>query len=101
MTPREFYRERDAAVQRWRDEWERDLTRAWWTANLTAAASAGKLPSLQSVINKTRAVVNTRATVAAQQANLAMLSEHLKVAIRPMSNEARQALQRMRVTDGR
>lgn len=47
MTPREFYREQEAATQRWHAEAEQRAAQAWMTA---ALARAEKFPKLEDVL---------------------------------------------------
>lgn len=54
MTPREFSRERVAAIERDRMDLERDVARGWFTAAFVGAAFHGKLPSLSTVMDRIR-----------------------------------------------
>ena len=60
MTPREFYREGEAAQQRWQDAAERDLSVAWHTAVFAAQAVFGKLPSLTTLLDQARRARQTQ-----------------------------------------
>lgn len=51
LTFREFSLYREAAAQKVKDRKIDDLTRAWYTANYSGAASVGKLPRLEKIID--------------------------------------------------
>lgn len=52
MSPREIYREMEAANVRRKDEADAQRAAAWWTAKYTAQALAGKLPALDQELDR-------------------------------------------------
>lgn len=52
MTPREFYRENDAAAERFRDQRARELTQVWYGVQLYARWQAGKMPGLSAFLQE-------------------------------------------------
>lgn len=75
-----------------RDAYHGRVTQAWETAALATRAFVGKLPKLERLLSEIRPV-NAK-TMAITQ--IEMLSDHLGIPIRPMSPEAKAALQRLR-----
>lgn len=73
MTPREFVREGYAAQQRWQDDAERDLARAWHTAMLTERALAGKLPSLTTMLDRSKIARRAEMALGEMQTQLTAL----------------------------
>lgn len=96
MTPRELRDEIAVAAEKRRDDSVRDLSLAWHAASFGIAAYVGKLPELSTVIGWVTAPKSERLTPAAQKAQVALLSEKLGIPIMPISEEAKQALLRMR-----
>lgn len=94
MTPVEFRRELRAATVRHFDEYRRDITLAWHQANLSAAAMAGKLPSLARLHTQIDRLSKPQQKTVTM-GELSALSEHLGVALRPLSPEAKAALERL------
>lgn len=97
MTPREFYREGDAAQQRWQDEAERDLATAWHTATLARQAMFGKLPELKTLIERARASQQAEQTETDLKRQLTGV---LGIPGRPASPEAVKALRLVKRADG-
>jgi hypothetical protein len=95
-----LFREFVAAKRRVEDDAERDMVSAWEIANLTAAARVGKLPPIDELISRRRQA-KTRLSPAAQRSQLAMVSEHIGVAIRPLSDAAKHALARLKEMRGK
>lgn len=54
MSIRELFREFVAAKRKRRADLERDLSHAWYTANLAGAAFGGKFPDLKTVLEKSK-----------------------------------------------
>ncbi len=96
MTPRELRDEVAVAEAMQRDESVRDLALAWHVATFGIAAYVGKLPELSTLVNRLRAPAPGRLTPEAQRTQVALLSEYMGVSMRPISEEAKQALLRMR-----
>lgn len=94
MTPVEFRRELKAALMRQLDEYRRDITLAWHQANFAAAAMAGKLPSLAKIDSQIDRLSQPKHKTVTM-GELSALSEHLGVALRPLSPEAKAALERL------
>jgi hypothetical protein len=86
-------REFEIAVLRRRDTEERDVVLAWNTA---ALSRQDKLPSLESLLAQRPQSRTERKTAAAQRTELALLSERLGIPMQPLSDEAKQALMRLR-----
>lgn len=99
MTPREYYREREAATERWRDDADRDVALAWRSATFSAQAMVGKLPDLSVALAQSRGE-SGRQTVAQQLAQLKTLSKTFGYPLRPVS-AATVAQLRPVVIDGR
>lgn len=92
MTPREFFREGEAAQQRWQDDAERDLAIAWHTASLTGLAFVGRLPELTTMLDRSRMARRSEMTLRDMQAQLTKLLGKP----RPASPETLAALRRPR-----
>lgn len=99
MTPREYYRESEAAQQRWRDDADRALAQAWHVAAFAAQAMVGKLPALSVALAQSRGE-SGRQTVEQQLAQLTTLSKTVGTKIRPASPDTLAKLRPM-VIDGR
>jgi hypothetical protein len=96
MTPREYYRESEAARERWQDERTRDVASAWHVASFCLQGFHGRFPSLETVLD--------RASVVKQKVSrgqMLWLGEHLGVAARPISAAAQAALLRLGERGGR
>lgn len=98
MTPREYYRESEAARQRWRDEADRALEMAWHVAAFGSQAMSGKLPDLSVVLAKSRGESGQQ-TAAQQLAQVRTLSKMTGTPIRPATPETLAKLRPVR--DGR
>jgi len=94
MTPREYYRESEAAQQRWKDEREHGIVMAWKSAVFYAQAMVGKLPSLENALADGRG--ETGQTVEQQLASLTTLSKTTGFPLRPASPETLAKLRPMR-----
>ena len=81
MTPREYYREGEAAKQRWDDEARRDLVLAWTVAALTAQAHVGKLKSLDTMIGSSSSG-KRRSSREEQRQMLQFLSDKYRIPLR-------------------
>lgn len=79
-------------MRRKREDHERDVTLAWFSAMFTRQE---RMPRLDAVLGRLRAQAS-RLTAAAQHTQLALLSEHVGVPLRPISPEAVAALERLR-----
>lgn len=97
MTPREFYRESEAAQQRWQDECERDLVLAWQTASLAMRAMNGKLPDLKVLIENSRRARTSHQTLSDLTRQLVGV---LGIPGRPASPETVAALRLVKRVDG-
>ncbi len=91
MTPREFAREQGAARTRWKQEQQRDMFLAWQTAAFVGSAFVGKLPEWSEVANK----IAPRSKESLHLEG-ALLAERIGVPLRPISEEAKRALMRLR-----
>lgn len=69
---------------------------AWHVATFGVAAYVGKLPDLRTILGRVKEPPAGRLTPAAQRTQVALLSEYMGVSMRPISEEAKQALLRMR-----
>jgi hypothetical protein len=90
MSPRELARECDVATERRLDVANRDIAIAWTVAALSRQE---RLPPLRTLLVEAKTRTQTAGAHAKQ---LAQLSEHLGVAFRPISPEAKAALERMK-----
>jgi predicted lipid carrier protein YhbT len=80
MTPREYYRESEAAEQRWKDEQNRDLALAWTVAALSAQAQVGKLTDLKTMFEQRDGP--RRTSREAQRQMLHFLSERYQIPLK-------------------
>jgi hypothetical protein len=95
MTPRELRDEVASVGLRRKDDGARDLTLAWHAATFGVAAYVGKLPDLRVILSRVARSAD-RLTPAAQRTQVALLSEFIGVPMRPLSDEAKRALTRIR-----
>jgi len=93
MTPREWAREQRAAQIRWTDEYKRDVRLAHQSAKLYSRAWAGQLPPLKTLLEQVSTTIERR------QNPLMVLSTHLGIPARPLSPEAKAALDRMKARE--
>jgi len=93
MTPREWAREQRAAQLRWTDDYRRDVRLAHQSAALWSRAWAGQLPPLKTLLEQ----ITT--TMERHHNPLMVLSTHLGIPARPLSPEARAALDRMQARE--
>jgi len=70
------------------------FVQAWQTAAMVGAAQVGKLPELSKLLAN-RAAVRERLSAAQQRTQAALVSEHLGIAMRPISEAAKSALRRL------
>jgi len=96
MTPREYYRESEAARERFRLEADRDLATSWYGAAFYAQAMVGKLPSLRDALARSRGESGQQ-TVEQQLAQLTTLSKLTGYKLRPASPETLAKLRPVRV----
>jgi len=83
MTPREYYRECEAATQRWEDESKRDLVLAWTVAALTAQAQVGKLKSLDTMLGSSE---TRRSSREEQRQMYHFLSERYRIPLKVVTH---------------
>lgn len=95
MTPREYAREMDAARARSRQDYQRDLFAAWQTASFVGSALVGKLPDFKSVMARLQWSDGVPVSVKG-----ALLADEFGIPIRPISEEAKAALMRLRERRG-
>jgi hypothetical protein len=95
MTPREYYRESEAARQRAQDESDRDVVLAWRTGSFAAQAVFGKLPDLHVAVAKSRGGLGWQ-TVTQQLAQLKTLSKTFGYPLHPVSEATLAKLHPMR-----
>ena len=80
MTPREYYRECEAAQERWSREEKRDLVLAWTVAALTAQAQVGQLKDLKTMLEIRD--VPRRSSREEQRQMLHFLSERYRIPLK-------------------
>jgi hypothetical protein len=95
MTPREYYRESEAATERWRREADRSLASAWRAAAFYTQAMVGKLPSLEVVLAQSHGE-SVQQTAEQQLASLTTLSKTTGFKLRPASPETLAKLRSVR-----
>ncbi len=91
MTPREYWRELEAAAERSRQELRRDLFLAWQSASFIGAAFVGKLPAFAQVLARFQTVAEPL-NPAQLRTQVAILSEKLGVPVLPLSEASKRAL---------
>lgn len=95
MTPREYYRELEAAQRRSENDHRHLLTQAWMTASLTRRK---KMPDLDEVLKLVKG--KRRITKKQTAAKVALMSDLLGFRAQPLSEASKRALRRLRKPDG-